>query len=157
MYSRWPSSRGCWAMAFRSFRGVRPNCRSSSRNASARPGVPCTSSTSAKGAVNAGRALSDLRPRMRRPVDGAEAGGIDVGVALGSRQARVSEQFLDGAQVAARTEQMGGEGMAQGVRRHAVGEAKLMAQLAHALLHDGRVERRAARAEEQGVARAERR
>ena len=38
---------------------------------------------------------------MGRPVDRAEAGGIDVGVALGGRQAGVAQQFLDGAQIAA--------------------------------------------------------
>ena len=59
----------------------------------------------------------------------------------------MAQQLLDGAQVAAGAQQVGGEGMAQRVRRHAVGEAELVADVAHALLHDGGIERAAARAE----------
>ena len=96
----------------------------------------------------ASAALPHLRPRMGGPVNGAQSRGVDVGVALGRREARMSQQFLDGAQIAAGAQQVGGEGMAQGVRRHTFRQSELVTQFAHALLHDRRVERRAARAEE---------
>src|SRR6185436_6505702 len=51
-----------------------------------------------------------LGPRMGRAIDRAQAGGVDVGVALGGRQASVAQQLLDGAQVAAGRQQVGGEG-----------------------------------------------
>src|SRR5437879_8349588 len=72
--------------------------------------------------------LSRLRPRMRRAIDGAEAGRIDVGVALGGREAGVAQQFLDGAQIAAGAQEVRGEGVTQGVRRHAVGQPELRSE-----------------------------
>src|SRR5207244_286517 len=51
-------------------------------------------------------------------VDLEQVLGRDVGVALRRRQARVSEQLLDRAQVGAAVEQMGGEGVAERVRAH---------------------------------------
>ena len=65
-----------------------------------------------------------LRPRMGGAIDGAEARGVDVGVALGGRQAGVAQQLLDGAQIAAGAQQVGGEGMAQRMRRHAFGAGR---------------------------------
>src|SRR5688572_12027428 len=53
---------------------------------------------------------SHLRARMGRPVDGAETCRVDVGVALGGREAGMAQQLLDGAQVAAGAQQVGGEG-----------------------------------------------
>src|SRR5262245_48500553 len=101
-------------------------------------------------------ALPCLRPRMGGAIDGAEAGGIDVGVALCGRKAGVPQELLDGAKVAAGAQEVRGEGVAERMRRYAVGEPQLMAQLAYALLHDGGIEWPAARAQEEGVAGAER-
>src|SRR5579871_6903134 len=42
---------------------------------------------------------ADLCPRMRGAIDRAQAGGVDVSVALGGRETRVPQQLLDGAQV----------------------------------------------------------
>ncbi len=44
----------------------------------------------------------------------------DMGVDLGGGEAGVAEEFLDGAQVGAGLEQVGGEGVAQGVRADAM-------------------------------------
>ena len=48
-------------------------------------------------------------------VDFAEAAAGDVGVDLGGAEAGVAEEFLDGAEVGAVFEEMGGEGVAEGV------------------------------------------
>ena len=47
-----------------------------------------------------------------------EPGGVDLHVALRRRQRGMAQQLLDGAQVAAAGQQVGGKGMAQRVRRH---------------------------------------
>ena len=53
---------------------------------------------------------------MGAVVDGGELRGGELGVALGGGEALVAEQFLNGAEVGAFFEQMGSEGVAQGVR-----------------------------------------
>src|SRR5215471_17451527 len=53
---------------------------------------------------------------MRLVVRLHEPPEVDVRVALGRRQARVPEQLLDGAQIRARAEEMGREGMTERVR-----------------------------------------
>ena len=50
---------------------------------------------------------------MSGPVDRQHLLGIDGGVPLGGRQRGVAEQLLDRAQVAAASEQVGGEAMPQ--------------------------------------------
>src|SRR5438874_11628126 len=52
---------------------------------------------------------------MRPVVDAAEALRVDVAVHLRRRQRAVAEQLLDGAQVGAALEQVGGEGVAKTV------------------------------------------
>src|SRR5437867_13350446 len=58
-----------------------------------------------------------LRPRMRGVVSPDELLGRDVRVLLGGREALVAEQLLDRAQVGARVQHVGGEGVAQRVGR----------------------------------------
>ena len=53
---------------------------------------------------------------MRPPVERQELVGIDRGVDLGGCERRVPEQFLDGAQLAAPGQQMGGKRMAERMR-----------------------------------------
>ena len=48
-------------------------------------------------------------------VDFAEAAAGDVGVDLGGGEAGVAEELLDGAEVGAVLQQVGGEGVAEGV------------------------------------------
>ena len=48
---------------------------------------------------------------------------IEMGVFLSGGQADVAQQFLDGAQVRAHLQQMGGERVAQGVRGHGHADA----------------------------------
>ena len=91
--------------------------------------------------VVAGRAGSYARARicatpraavtrrgMRGAIGGDQPGAVDGGVDLGRRQRGVAEQLLDRAQIAAARQQVGGEGMAQRVRRGAVGQAERAAQ-----------------------------
>ena len=59
----------------------------------------------------------------------------------------MAEQFLDGAQIAAPVQQMGGKGMPQRVRRRAVGQAQRAAQPLHGELDNARTERTAAGAD----------
>ena len=61
----------------------------------------------------------------------------------------MAQKFLDAAQVAALGEEMRREGMAQGVRRGAVGQAQGAAQLLDRELDDARRKRAAARADEE--------
>ena len=49
-------------------------------------------------------------------VDFSHVVGGDVGVDLGGDEVGVAEEFLDGAEVGAVVEEVGGEGVAQGVR-----------------------------------------
>ena len=44
-------------------------------------------------------------------VDLEQMCAVDLGIALGRRQTRMAEQFLDGTQIRTRTEKMRGEGM----------------------------------------------
>ena len=67
--------------------------------------------------------------RMGGAVGVEQAVGVDGGVDLRRRQRGVAEQFLDGAEVAAAAEQMGGEGVAQRVRRGRGRQAEGAAQL----------------------------
>ena len=50
-------------------------------------------------------------------VDGHQAVAVDLGIDLRGREAGVAEQLLDLAQIGARRQEVGGEGMAQRVRR----------------------------------------
>ena len=62
---------------------------------------------------------------MGRSVGLPQARGIDTSVDLGRRYRGVAEQLLDRAQVRPAFQQMGGEAVAQGVRRDAGGERGL--------------------------------
>src|SRR5271163_2501115 len=52
---------------------------------------------------------------MEAAVDREQALGVDMGVALGGGEVDMAEQLLDGAQVGAVLEEMGGEAVAQEV------------------------------------------
>ena len=78
-----------------------------------------------------------------------QPGAIDGGVDLRRRQRGVAEQLLDRAQIAAARQQVGGEGMAQRVRRRAVGQPERAAHPLHRKLHDARRQRPALGADEE--------
>src|SRR5208283_1171059 len=61
---------------------------------------------------------------VRPPVDLLQLLHAHVGVHLGSGQAGVAEQLLHGADVRPTVEQMRGEGMAEGVRGHALSQVR---------------------------------
>ncbi len=63
--------------------------------------------------------------RMRLVVDRHHLIDADLGVLLRGREGGVAEEFLDGAQVGAAIEQVGGEGVAQGVRGDVLEDAGL--------------------------------
>ena len=71
---------------------------------------------------------------MGRRIGAQKALGVDAGVFLGRRQAGVAQQLLDGAQVGAAAEQVGGEGMAHGVRRRVLGQPGDAERRRHQLL-----------------------
>ena len=66
--------------------------------------------------------LGDLAAGVRAGVNFHHLLGIDFGVGLGGGQRSVTLEFLHRAQIAAVGQQMGGEGMAQRVRRGAFAE-----------------------------------
>src|SRR5258706_11462263 len=59
-----------------------------------------------------------MRRRVGARVCGSQPGRRDVGVDLRRRQALMAEQLLDDAEVRAALEQVGGERVPEGVRRH---------------------------------------
>ena len=61
---------------------------------------------------------------VRGVVDGEEALGLDRSIALGRREARMTQQFLNRAKIAARTEEVGCKAVPQGVRGRRFGEAE---------------------------------
>ena len=84
--------------------------------------------------ANAG---DDKNQRIRRlrlgPGVGAGVGleqklAVDLGIALRGREAGVAEQLLDRAQISAGAEEMGGEGVAERMRRRRVGQPKRAAR-----------------------------
>src|SRR5580704_8178370 len=77
-----------------------------------------------------------LGARMGAAIDLEQPFAVDRGVDLRGRQGGVAEELLDGAQVAAARQQMGGEGMAQRMRGRGFGEAEEAAQPLHGELHD---------------------
>lgn len=90
-------------------------------------------------------------------VEGAEVFGFDVSINLGGADVCVAEHFLDGAEVSAVMEEVGGEGVAEEVREDVLGDASdfgvALAELPEALGGEGF----AAEAEEEvgGGARAD--
>ena len=67
----------------------------------------------------------------------------------------MAEQVLDGSQVASPSQKMGGERMAERVRRRGFGQAERAAHPRHRQLHDARRQRAAFRADEQRAGRLE--
>ena len=66
--------------------------------------------------VSRTRPLS-LSPRMTACVDGPQPGGLYLSVNLSCRERRMSQKLLNRPQIGSSLEQMGGEGVAQPVRR----------------------------------------
>src|SRR6185312_5974589 len=95
-----------------------------------------------------GRSTRAAGARMGLVVDREQGGGVDLGVALRGRQRGVAQQFLDRPQIAAAGEQMGGEAMAQRVRRGRIRQAQARPQMLQAKLHQPRIEAGAAGATE---------
>ena len=73
--------------------------------------------------------------RMRVAVNVEQGRGIDLGVDLGRSQAGMAQQFLQTAQIRARTQQMGGKAVTQGMGRGCRGQAERDARPRHRLLH----------------------
>src|SRR5262249_2015630 len=75
-------------------------------------------------------------PGVGLVIDVHQASQIDVGVALRGREARVAEQLLDGPQVRAAAEEVGGERVTEGVRarlgRRAAGDDVVCEEPRHA-------------------------
>ena len=78
-----------------------------------------------------------------------QAGLVDAGVDLGGREGGVAEELLDGAEVAAGLEEVGGERVAEGVGGRGRGQAELHPRRRDDLLDVARVERAAAGAAEE--------
>ena len=95
------------------------------------------------------RLLSALGAGMGLLIDGQQSGGIHLGVALGGRERGMAQQLLDRAQIAAAGQEMGGEAVAQRMRRGRHRQPEQQAQALQAVLHDARMQRPAARAQEQ--------
>lgn len=81
-------------------------------------------------------------------VDFQQSCGVDTGIDLGGGKAGMAEQFLNGTQIAAAGQKMGGEGMAQGMWRRIFRQAESAAQFLHLALYDGGLQLAAARTEE---------
>ena len=65
-------------------------------------------------------ALRSQRAGMRLGILLEEMRGVHLGIDLGGRKRGMAQKFLDGAQIGAARQQMGGEGMAQGMGRRGV-------------------------------------
>src|SRR5512147_854350 len=89
---------------------------------------------------------------MRGAGDGEQTRGGAPAIALRHRQRGTAEQLLDGTQVAAASEQVGGEGMAERMWRRRLRQAEQRPQPAHLFLRDGGIEPAPARAEEERTA-----
>ena len=96
-----------------------------------------------------GEAYPASVPGVRRLVYLQQVLGLDLGVALGGRQAGVAEQFLDRAQIAAAAQEMRRETVPQRVRGRGLGEAEHAAQGLHLALHEARAKGAAARADKE--------
>src|SRR3954454_614068 len=98
--------------------------RTSTMRRPARAGASWRRIVSTSGSSGKARlTLRDGRARVRLEVDVLQAVTRQVRVQLGRRHVGVAEHLLNRAQVAAAGQQVGGEGVAQGVRAHAVGQA----------------------------------
>jgi len=86
---------------------------------------------------------------MGVPVDGGQPGLVHLRVTLGGGKRGMAQQFLNGAQIAAAGKQMGGEGMAQRVRRRRRRQAEQRPQFSHLALDDAGIEPLAALADKQ--------
>src|SRR2546425_8717759 len=73
-------------------------------------------------------------PRVRAVIGVHEPAEVDVRVALRGGETRMAEQLLDGAQIGARAEEMGREGVTERVRRRLGGRAARE----HVALHEAR-------------------
>eukprot|EP00998_Keelungia_sp_KM082_P008445 NODE_4633_length_765_cov_1.670846_g4610_i0.p2 GENE.NODE_4633_length_765_cov_1.670846_g4610_i0~~NODE_4633_length_765_cov_1.670846_g4610_i0.p2 ORF type:complete len:181 (-),score=18.25 NODE_4633_length_765_cov_1.670846_g4610_i0:191-733(-) len=69
-------------------------------------------------------------------IDGHQAFGIDRGIALGRRKRGVAEQILNGTQITATGQKVGGKGMAHGMRGGGIGQVQKAAYFAHFALGD---------------------
>jgi hypothetical protein len=85
-----------------------------------------------------GRAEADPRVTGDRRGSGPPRDPVqDVGVDLGGADAAVAQQFLDRADVVARLQQVGREGMAKGVARGPLGQTRHADSHRHGTLHQG--------------------
>jgi len=86
---------------------------------------------------------------MSSPVDRQHPLGIDRGVALGGRERGVAEQLLNRAEVAAAGQQVGGEAVAQRVRRRPIRQPELSSHRLYLALQDARAQGAATGADEE--------
>ena len=87
---------------------------------------------------------------MRQSVGGLKPLGGDVRVDLGRAEAGVTEDLLDGSQVRAAVEQVGGRGVAQGVRADRLRADDRRKDPSDELVHGPRSDPGAAAAEDHG-------
>src|SRR5262249_48922539 len=80
--------------------------------------------------------ISRIQHSVQRAPDSGGAAVQDVGVDLRRRHVAVPEEFLDGPDVAAVLEQVGGEGVAQSVRAGPLGDPCAPDSLLHGALQD---------------------
>src|SRR5262245_35870640 len=90
-----------------------------------------------------------LRPWMRRVVDLRQRLVVEVSVDLRGRDAGMAEHLLHRAQILRGLQHVGGEGVAQHVRVHALAQAAALRPAPEPHAHGGRRDAPAARADEQ--------
>ena len=73
-------------------------------------------------------------------VDRHQVCPVDFGIALGGAQRGVAQQFLNGAQIPAAGQEMGGEAVAQRMGRRRLGKAQERPEPSHLALHHAGVE-----------------
>ena len=78
-------------------------------------------------------------------------GAVDMGVDFGGEDALVAEHFLDGAQVGAVFDEVGGKGVAEGMRRYFLGNAGLHSVCLYHLEHRDTGERTAETVQKKNV------
>src|SRR5262245_41548093 len=80
------------------------------------------------------------RAGVRGMINREQALALDRSVALGRRQAGMTQKLLNGAEITAGTEQVSSKAVTQSVRRRAFGEPEQPAHSLHPALHETGIE-----------------
>lgn len=81
---------------------------------------------------------------MGSVVNRLQVRGVDICVALGGREGRMAQQFLDSSKIATARQKMGGKTMPHRMRGSRIGQPEQLANFAHLPLCDTRIEALAA-------------